>query len=105
MRNSSVSRTRAGPMATPGETAMPLLISMDCPADGKRSTLRRQWLVGRLFHSGACQHFCQHVDGILGIWAGNLQKQLSPLLRGQQHELQRTLAVDALVILGDGDRA
>ena len=47
MRNHSVSSTRAGPMATPGETAIPRLISMRVRSGRRQSTREIRVTPGR----------------------------------------------------------
>src|SRR5207249_9507808 len=67
------------------------------------SALRGQGLRGRYVESGGGQEFRQHVEGLRGIAATDFQYQFGALLGSQEHQLQRTLPVHPLVVLGNRD--
>src|SRR4051812_17797654 len=108
MRYHSVSRTRAGPIATPGETAIPRLISMPPPrvrsptaaqGSGVRNKgvadawprVAESWsgrLVVIVIAFDILQHPDQGVEGQRGVGTIHLDRHLAPLQRPQPHQLQ-----------------
>src|SRR5262245_32629515 len=112
MRYHSVSRTRAGPIATPAETGMPRLISMPVrPRGAARAApsglaLRGRGLIPLLVRTGRrFQGVAQRRQGVGGVLAGHFQDQLRPRFGGQQEQVELTLAVDAALAAADGDGA
>src|ERR1700685_3703751 len=86
MRKSSAPRTRAGPLATPGETGIPRLISIVCPAsagvgdgiveirleqadqlvEGLGSFIARRFEDERIAKLGLQRNEVEHISGISG---------------------------------------
>src|SRR5436190_1592926 len=85
----SISRSRAGPMTTPAETAMPRLISMDTRSyAGQAHRIpcghSKRWLpLGRrledVFDAGCREDLRQDVHGRRRVRSGHLQEQFGSL--------------------------
>ena len=109
---------QAGPMATPGETGMPRLISMRCPTvlplvglgtvAGRALSRKRQKKqydtssVNNLrrvrgnpifFQSQIRQEVDQRLQGHFLIRPGHFQNQFGPLLRAETHQTKHAAAI------------
>src|SRR5688500_10934874 len=98
MRYHSVSRTRAGPIATPADTGIPRLMSIPerdlvLPAaarPGRPSALRRRVAVVLENHF---QDAAEGFEGQRGVVARHLQEQLRTRLGGEQQQVKLALAI------------
>src|SRR4051794_5668075 len=95
IRTPSVSSTRAGPMAAPGETGMPRLISI-------RRDVRWASSDRVVLAAGGREDVGQRADGLVRVVALDLQDQLGAGQGDQQQQFHRALAVGPDVAVVDG---